>query len=963
MSEQSPTTSKPSGWRFAPLAIFAILFLWFFFRAIFFPNILVYRDAGFFFQRLFRFIQEEWYAGRVPLWNPYDNCGAPLLANATSSVFYPGKLIFLLPMPFEWSYNWYVLGHILLAGGLAYRVSRSWGTSGYGATICALSYAFCGNVVYQYANLIFLVGAAWLPAALWSTERMLRERSLIAAIGLGVVLALMVLGGDAQMAYNAGLLAVLYAFLTRRKKKTVMEAATAGEPVAETAEEVSLQEDSADDVESTVAEEQHTEAVWRRPIYLLAIAAFCGLILSAVQVLPTTEWSAQSSRGRYIFPRTIYEIPNYSSKNLPEGDILSEPKWYDGLLAKPPMHIGAETTYDYSVAPWRLTEVIWPWISGCSHSTQRRWIYKFAPEADWTPSLYMAILPLLLAVFSWKVRKADPRIRWLSWIVLFTLIAGLGKYGVGWLLRVCTSNGAVGEFAVGDPFGGCYWLMNVVLPGYIQFRWPGKLLVVTAIGASLLAGFGWDHVTKHGSKNVRLALAVIAALSLLGCAFMFIRWQGCVDWFNEMPAGSVRGPFDATGACWDIFLSFTHVAAICALLWALLFQIEKQSSRLLQIAVLAVVAIDLGIANGWMIETHPTARFRALGGLAEHIEQAEGQHGDVRGGVTQPFRVHCLPYIKPTHWIHDSSANRNAEVREWSRNVLLPKNNTPTRIELAQADGDTFQSYDHQLMLGSAPWFGPNNQVMAIMQPRRTLDAMNAKYFILPPAGGAADLKTFGLRQAWADIPWSPYNPQPVPAGPPLQPAVNQPIDDVVLLYNENYLPRAWIVHDIVSISPIKRLELAKLTQVSQSISFPFEKELHLRRTAIVESDEVPSTQFQAATDPQSESCSVINYESQRVELQVQLQNPGLVVLSDLFEKNWIVEETTDAGVTTHQMLRTNRIMRGVMLQPGEHHLVFRYVPTQFYVGAVISAIGWIVILALGMYWFRRDGKSKCDST
>jgi len=85
--------------------------------------------------------------------------------------------------------------------------------------------------------------------------------------------------------------------------------------------------------------------------------------------------------------------------------------------------------------------------------------------------------------------------------------------------------------------------------------------------------------------------------------------------------------------------------------------------------------------------------------------------------------------------------------------------------------------------------------------------------------------------------------------------------------------------------------------------------------------------------------------------------------LSDLFEDNWIVEEVADGRLIPHPMLRTNRIMRGVMLQPGEHHLVFRYVPTRFYVGATISAIGWMIILgATGVVLFRREGKTKLFS-
>ena len=73
------------------------------------------RDAAHFYYPLFEWCCREWAAGRVPLWNPYENCGLPVLADATSSVFYPGKLLFLLPVDFALRYKLYVIGHVVLA--------------------------------------------------------------------------------------------------------------------------------------------------------------------------------------------------------------------------------------------------------------------------------------------------------------------------------------------------------------------------------------------------------------------------------------------------------------------------------------------------------------------------------------------------------------------------------------------------------------------------------------------------------------------------------------------------------------------------------------------------------------------------------------------------------------------------------------------------------------------------------
>ena len=134
-----------------------------------------FRDAAHFYYPLFQFTADEWAAGRVPLWDPYENLGMPLAANPAASVFYPGKLIFALPISYPWAYKIYIMAHLLLAAVAAYRLARHWQASVEAAGLCAVSYAFSGNVLFTYCNCVFLVGAAWLPAAMLAADRMLVE--------------------------------------------------------------------------------------------------------------------------------------------------------------------------------------------------------------------------------------------------------------------------------------------------------------------------------------------------------------------------------------------------------------------------------------------------------------------------------------------------------------------------------------------------------------------------------------------------------------------------------------------------------------------------------------------------------------------------------------------------------------------------------------------------------------------
>src|SRR5262245_11169706 len=139
-------------------------------------------------------------AGRLPLWMAEENSGMPLLGNPTAAVLYPGKLIFAA-MPYPWAMRVYVVAHVALAFITMRALLRHWPISATGATIGAMAYAFGGPVLFQYCNVVFLVGAAWMPLGLRSADRWIRLGERRAIGGLAVILAMQTLGGDPEAAY------------------------------------------------------------------------------------------------------------------------------------------------------------------------------------------------------------------------------------------------------------------------------------------------------------------------------------------------------------------------------------------------------------------------------------------------------------------------------------------------------------------------------------------------------------------------------------------------------------------------------------------------------------------------------------------------------------------------------------------------------------------------------------------
>ena len=88
---------------------------------------------------------------------------------------------------------------------------RSWGTSVVGSALSAMAYAFGGPILFQYTNIIYLVGAAWLPLGLHAVDRWVRLGRRWGLVELAIVLSMQVLGGEPQAAYLLGVASIGYA--------------------------------------------------------------------------------------------------------------------------------------------------------------------------------------------------------------------------------------------------------------------------------------------------------------------------------------------------------------------------------------------------------------------------------------------------------------------------------------------------------------------------------------------------------------------------------------------------------------------------------------------------------------------------------------------------------------------------------------------------------------------------------
>lgn len=113
----------------------------------------------------------------LPLWNPYNLSGTPLLANFQSSVFYPLN-IFLFILPFSQGWSVLIILQLILGGVFMYLYLSNLKLHKWANLLGVLSFVFSGFfVAWMEWNTIVQTGL-WLPLILLSIDKLFSQRSI-----------------------------------------------------------------------------------------------------------------------------------------------------------------------------------------------------------------------------------------------------------------------------------------------------------------------------------------------------------------------------------------------------------------------------------------------------------------------------------------------------------------------------------------------------------------------------------------------------------------------------------------------------------------------------------------------------------------------------------------------------------------------------------------------------------------
>lgn len=517
------------------------------------------------------------------------------------------------------------------------------------------------------------------------------------------------------------------------------------------------------------------------------------------------------------------------------------------------------------------------------------------------PSLYLANLvhPLRGAL----------RREYIGWIPLLLFLVSFRLWGRD---RLAIFASATALLSLGLVFGSATPLFDAyrVLPLAATFRMPDRFLYTLSLAIALGAACGFDRLLGRNAAQP-LSIRDLLAPALFAALLAALLASGNL---GPTPAESAK-PW---GWFWYYGVSAQHYAGIgAALLWMALGAATLGAARagvlrgragVAGVAVLAIAAADLGHAQRSPL-LHPARNAANVHAGAACMKTARGLMGD--------YGRHLSFRLPDTHALKDKDGELYGSYSATHYDPLVTKRHA---------------AYFAALQSG-APRLGPGPVDDVFMGFLRKAPAAERKVL----------LDLLGVEAVLVDA-----RPRQRPHG--LQPLLERldrvarcrvatssgaaPVD---VYRNPDALPRTFVVSGTLAAgSPRDALE--------RVVTAGFDP----RREVVLEGADVDLE----ATGPRDTNAraEITAYDDTRVAIRVHTEQPGVLVLTDTYTRDWIAERNGE----TVAVYPADGLFRGVVVPAGESEIVFEYRPRAFRAGLGISAVACIAWLLL---WFWSRGQ------
>lgn len=448
-------------------------------------------------------------SGYLPLWNPYNGAGAPLLANYQSALLYPPSWAgLLLPLGFAMSLT--AVLHLFLAAWGMWVFTGRLGLPTLGRGVSALAFGLSGYLVARLGTYPIVTAAAWLPWIMWATLGAVRRGRRRDAAWLAVFCALLLLAGHAQTAWYGLLLAGLLAAYEVARKR----------PVG-----------------------------WYARLGLAAGGVALGIGIAAIQLAPTAELMGMSQRANGVDAAFAMNFSYAPARilNLLSPDVFGNPGRgtyvTQGAFFEDAVYIGLIPLVAAcaAVIAWAFRRA---WRDTGGHDfwgTVPLWAGVTTIGFVFALGNYTAVFPFLFEhVPTFNLFQAP--VRWHIWTVFaLSVLAGIGTQAWGrgrWLLfgtRLATA-GCLGAVAL------ALLVAPRLLPADV-YETPGVSVLISAVVSTGLIGAAAGALTllqpvSGTARHVVWALAVLVVVAAdLGWAARDLNPTVPAAFFDPLPAG------------------------------------------------------------------------------------------------------------------------------------------------------------------------------------------------------------------------------------------------------------------------------------------------------------------------------------------------------------------------------------------------------------------------------------------
>jgi hypothetical protein len=430
------------------------------------------------------------------------------------------------------------------------------------------------------------------------------------------------------------------------------------------------------------------------------------------------------------------------------------------------------------------------------------------------------------------------------------------------------------------------------IPLFNRFRWPANALQLVVFSVSVLSGLGFHILIKKDEldKSARRML-------LIAFFFWFVIWIGLAiaylfsyrnpeffQWLTlkEDPLSAIQFEGLLKDYRRAIFVFGLSLAVVAVAVQG------RLKGTLICVAVLCIAYLNLFIVSREIhfiapAEIYETARKAAQIKIPETISEL--------------YRVHSL-YGKVQQSLYDC---RDPEMYVWGQSASVGDSLLPFSI---------FRTWGSGTLLLVRPYL--MNRILKSLPPQqknKLADILNIKWVVL-----GEPFKQIWAGEASREVNWA-ERPNPLPRA--------------FLVAKWHVIPDGKQALGLLlspQVDPLREAVVASLsTDRGQAVAMPTSETGH------------------SGLNLDSNRIISINYDWNQCDIEVQTDNPAMLVLNDSWHPGWIAKvDGREAPV-----LRANVIFRGVMITPGRHQVEFIYSPPRFRIGLIVCGATIFTVLVL----------------